>query len=86
MKIRKQRSIRHPDDGLLAPRRAMGDEAPVDGQTRRFFDIRAALRGFVSAPFRIHRYRDVHTRMLRDALCSMDCGTGGSGKKLQDQQ
>jgi hypothetical protein len=25
------------------------------------------------APFRLHRYRDVHTQMLRDALCAQDC-------------
>ena len=25
------------------------------------------------APFRLHHYRDVHTQMLRDALCVTDC-------------
>jgi hypothetical protein len=25
------------------------------------------------APFRLHHYRDVHTQMLRNALCEVDC-------------
>jgi len=29
---------------------------------------------FLAAPFRLHHYRDVHTRMLRDSLCELDCG------------
>lgn len=36
----------------------------------------AAKRGLTSvlaAPFRVHRYRDAHTRMLREALCQRDC-------------
>lgn len=35
---------------------------------------RQALCGLVSAAFRVHHYRDVHSRMLRDALRERDCG------------
>ena len=31
------------------------------------------LRQLALAPFRLHHYRDVHVKMLRDALCQMDC-------------
>lgn len=32
-----------------------------------------AVRALINAPFRVHRYRDVHTRMLRDSLQQVDC-------------
>ena len=57
------------DQPPIGDRPADGDEAPR-------FDIRAALRGVVMAPVRVHHYRDVHSRMLRDALCTKDCGPG----------
>ena len=34
---------------------------------------REILRAFGSAATRVHRYRDLHTRMVRDALCTQDC-------------
>ncbi len=34
---------------------------------------RDALGMVAGAPFRIHHYRDVHTRMLYKALCDLDC-------------
>lgn len=34
---------------------------------------RSMLRGLIAAPLRIHHYRDLHSRMLRDALCDLDC-------------
>ena len=34
---------------------------------------REALGLLAGAPFRIHHYRDVHTRMLHEALCELDC-------------
>lgn len=27
----------------------------------------------LAAPLRVHRYRDAHTRLLREALCRQDC-------------
>ena len=33
---------------------------------------RTALSALLGAPFRVHHYRDLHSRMLRDALCRMD--------------
>jgi len=34
---------------------------------------REALGGVTLAAGRLHRYRDLHTRMLHDALCERDC-------------
>ncbi len=33
------------------------------------------IRKVLGAPFRLHHYRDLRTRMLRDAVCRMDCGS-----------
>lgn len=33
-----------------------------------------ALRSVAEAPFRLHHYRDVRTRMLHEALCDVECG------------
>lgn len=35
--------------------------------------LRARMKDVALAPFRLHRYRDVHSMMLRDALCRLDC-------------
>ena len=46
--------------------------------------FRQWLLGVVHAPVRIHRYRDLHTRMVRDALCMLDCAkpsTSGEGSR-----
>ncbi len=34
---------------------------------------REILVVFGAAATRVHRYRDLHTRMVRDALCAQDC-------------
>ncbi len=34
---------------------------------------RRILDGLTGAAGRLHRYRDLHTRMLHDALCERDC-------------
>ena len=36
-----------------------------------------ALGSVLGAASRLHHYRDIHTRMMRDAMCVVDCG----GKK-----
>lgn len=40
---------------------------------------RRALIGLVSAAVRVHHYRDLHSRMLRDALDERDCGAHVAG-------
>jgi len=35
---------------------------------------RRTIDWLISPAFRLHRYRNVHTQMLRGALCSIDCG------------
>lgn len=35
--------------------------------------LRRMIRKLFGAPVRVHHYRDLHTRMLRDALCRLDC-------------
>lgn len=37
------------------------------------FNWHRMVRRVLGAPFRVHHYRDLRTRMLRDALCRMDC-------------
>lgn len=37
--------------------------------------LRCKLKELARAPFRVHHYRDVHSQMLRDALCHLDCGS-----------
>lgn len=34
---------------------------------------RDALTDLLGAAFRVHHYRDIRTRMLREALCDADC-------------
>lgn len=58
----------------------LGDNQPAaDGnrQVRRS-SWRAALGLLIGAPYRVHHYRDLHTRMLHDALCESEC-CGDSG-------
>lgn len=35
---------------------------------------RLGLLAVLAAPLRVHRYRDAHTRLLREALGRHDCG------------
>ncbi len=35
--------------------------------------LRTRVKDLALAPFRLHRYRDVHSMMLREALCKLDC-------------
>ena len=38
-----------------------------------------ALGSVLGAALRVHHYRDIHTRMMRDAMCVVDCGGQESG-------
>jgi hypothetical protein len=40
-----------------------------------------AIGSVFGAAARLHHYRDVHTRMMREAMCGLDCGTHHDGCK-----
>ena len=40
---------------------------------------RAALEAVFGPAQRLHHYRDVHTRMIREALCQLECRQSRSG-------
>ena len=42
---------------------------------------RRSMHWLTSPAFRLHRYRNIHTKMLRGALCAVDCGNTGQIKK-----
>ncbi len=78
MQTTKPRTHPRTDDCLSATVRTDCEaNQGVGGRTGRW-DLRNALLGFALAPFRVHHYRDVHSRMLRDALCTLDCCADGS--------
>ncbi len=43
---------------------------------RRFSLLSGFLKGLVAAPLRLHGYRNLNTRLVRDAFCVRDCGSG----------
>jgi len=47
--------------------------ARKSAQTHRL-SWRNTLDWLTSPAFRLHHYRNVHTQMLRGALCTVDCG------------
>ncbi len=76
MQNKRQCGVRRLEECFTGHENRAAGDRPADGHEAPRFDIRAALRGVVMAPVRIHHYRDVHSRMLRDALCTRDCGPG----------
>jgi hypothetical protein len=48
------------------------DPVIVGSASRRGFKF--ALQRLTQPAVRLHRYRNVRTRMLQDALCDLDCG------------
>lgn len=40
---------------------------------------KSALKSVLGAAWRVHHYRDVHTSMVREALCDLDCGRQQQG-------
>ena len=38
--------------------------------------LAAFLLRALTAPWRLHGYRNLNTRLVRDAFCNRDCGTG----------
>ena len=38
-----------------------------------------ALGSVFGAAARLHHYRDVHTRMMHEVMCELDCGTHNDG-------
>ena len=83
MQNKRQCGVRRLEECFTEHDRKLIGDRPVNGAGAPRFGIRAALRDFAMAPFRIHHYRDVHSRMLRDALCTRDCGPGAL-KNLRD--
>ncbi|MEM7502176.1 MAG: hypothetical protein AAF417_09045 [Pseudomonadota bacterium] len=53
-----------PSSATVCEERAAGTLTP---------SLRTRVRDLALAPLRLHRYRDVHSMMLRDALCKLDC-------------
>jgi len=53
-------------------RQSASDAAADRHEQARRKSWRAAIRLLTGAPFRVHHYRDVRTRMLHDALCDVD--------------
>ena len=39
----------------------------------RRFSLKEALSPMLGAAYRLHHYRDVHTRMLHDVMTEVDC-------------
>lgn len=39
----------------------------------RHLSWKSVLQSVLGAAWRVHRYRDIHTGMLREALCDLDC-------------
>jgi len=48
------------------------DDTPEVTRTHRT-SWKNGLEAVFGAARRLHRYRDVHTAMMRDALCSIEC-------------
>ena len=42
---------------------------------------RRTMDWLTSPAFRLHQYRNIHTQMLRGALCTIDCGSARQKKK-----
>ncbi len=46
----------------------------IDSRTaNRRFSLKEALLPMLGAAYRLHHYRDVHTRMLHDVMTESDC-------------
>ncbi len=42
-----------------------------------------AIAAIFGAPWRLHHYRDTHTRMMRHALCTLECA--GNSRTSNDE-
>ena len=56
------------DSTVDLPRRGKQSTAALRKSWRRSVDW------LTSPAFRLHQYRNIHTQMLRGALCTVDCG------------
>ena len=36
--------------------------------------LKGAMRSLFGAAWRLHHYKDVHTSMMREVFCELDCG------------
>ena len=64
----------HPDSGCpsLDSGRAANDVS-FDAENTPGTRWRSALAALVSAPVRLHRFRNLHTAVLEDAIRAYDC-------------
>ena len=59
--------------------------AKTAGQGQRMA-WRNAIDWLTSPAFRLHQYRNIHTQMLRGALCTVDCGHPHENKDGSDNE
>lgn len=74
--MKNTRHRRNPPSGHLNTPAAPGSGAHESAQSQRM-SWRNTIAWLTSPAFRLHSYRNVHTRMLRGALCTIDCGEMG---------
>jgi hypothetical protein len=56
-----------------APCSANGSRETAQLATQHRLSFKDAIGRLTGPAFRLHRYRNARTRMLRDALCELDC-------------
>jgi hypothetical protein len=61
--------LRYQEDAMQQQQKGIG--VPPTTHLQRV-SWKNALRSVFGAAWRVHHYRDVHTRMMHDALCSLD--------------
>ena len=74
--MKNTRHCTNPPSGHLNTPAVPGCSAHERTQAHRI-SWRKSIAWLTSPAFRIHRYRNIHTRMLRSALCTIDCGEVG---------
>jgi len=69
------KTAKRSDQGGQPVTAAMAGLEQASARFSRFQRIswREALGEIVFPAFRLHRYRNVHNRLLLDALCELDC-------------
>ena len=48
----------------------------TESREQRLQALFALFMGVLAAPIRLHGYRNLNTRLVRDAFCLRDCGSG----------
>lgn len=50
-------------------------QSMVNSREQRLHVLAELLGRVLAAPFRLHGYRNLNTRLVRDAFCTRDCGS-----------